>query len=128
MKQVNTIYKQLYWNTNQIVTYYKTMQDKHTAKKYHGLLLAAHAIQTLINLPSQMKSGDTCVLNYIMLQWPLMLLLLRPFGFLALKDLYNIWLSHVLALYVSDEGYSRGKLCWLMSIFTLIFLNFKQKH
>jgi SpoVK/Ycf46/Vps4 family AAA+-type ATPase len=37
--------------------------------------------------------------------------LLRPFSFLALKDLYNIWLSHVLALYVSDEGYSRNKLC-----------------
>ena len=59
MKQVNTIYKQLYWNTNQIVTYYKTMQDKHTAKKYHDLLLAAHAIQTLRNLLSQLKSGDT---------------------------------------------------------------------
>ena len=35
------------------------MQDKHTAKKYHGLLLAAHAIQTLRDLPSQLKSGDT---------------------------------------------------------------------
>ena len=59
MKQVNTIYKQLYWNTNQIVTYYKAMQDRHTTKKYHVLLLAAHAIQTLRNRPSQMKSGDT---------------------------------------------------------------------
>ena len=59
VKQVNTIDKQLYWNANQLVTYYKTMQDRHTTKKYHGLLLAADAIHTLRNLPSQLKSGDT---------------------------------------------------------------------
>jgi hypothetical protein len=35
------------------------MQDRHTTKKYHGLLLAADAIHTLRNLPSQLKSGDT---------------------------------------------------------------------
>ena len=35
------------------------MQDRHTTKKYRGLLLAADAIHTLRNLPSHLKSGDT---------------------------------------------------------------------
>jgi len=59
VKQVNKVYKQLYWNTNQMVTYYKTMQYRHTARKYHCLLLATRAIHTLRNLPSLLKSGDT---------------------------------------------------------------------
>lgn len=35
------------------------MQYRRTARKCHCLLLAAHAIHTLINLPSLLKSGYT---------------------------------------------------------------------
>jgi hypothetical protein len=33
-------------------------------------------------------------------------ILFKPFGFLAPKDFYIIWLSNILTLSVPDEGYS----------------------
>jgi hypothetical protein len=43
---------------------------------------------------------------------------LRPFGFLAPKHFKIIWLSNILTLNISDEGYSRNTLCALNAIYT----------
>jgi hypothetical protein len=47
--------------------------------------------------------------------------LFRPFGFIAPKHIYIVWLSNVSILSVPDEGYSRNVPCALNLISTFYF-------
>ena len=67
---------------------------------------------TLFTLHSQMTSAD--------FGYPVQF---RCHGFYAPKYFKIIWLSHILALSVTDECYSRNASCTLILISTFFFIN-----